>query len=136
MKKPNKIKKFKIRNPILKFNSIFLGVQALIYKLMTINVYADRMTSGFNTQSSADNLVSKLNAFLQEYKMYINFIFGIVILSNIAIFIIHFMKLSYYSTESKARKECIRNILISGFCLILTCGAGTLYAFFVLFYFK
>ena len=75
--------------------------------------------------------VERLRAFLYEYRLIMNILTGIIVLTNIGIFVYHFCRLGFVSSNPQARSQCITDILITAVCLALT-GSGAI-VFYILF---
>lgn len=102
-------------------------ISLLLMQLFSINSHA--MTVGGVTSGK---ITIPLQNFYKEYKGFINVFMGFIILTNILIFIYHFMKLGATATNPQARSKCLSDMFISGVCLALTGGGAVV--MYLLFY--
>lgn len=101
-------------------------MSCLLLQAFSINSYA---TGGMATSGK---ITIPLQNFYKEYKGFINVFMGFVILSNILIFIYHFIRLGATSTKPQERSKCLTDMFISGVCLALTGGGAVV--MYILFY--
>lgn len=107
-----------------KINKIVIFLNTIIMSLsfFNINVYA----SGY--ASTQVDFLKKMQPFFKEYGFILNSFVAVVILSNFIIFIYHFCKLGAQACDHPLiRKQVINDLVISGICLALIGGAGTIY---------
>lgn len=100
-----------------------------------ISMYVSILSFSINVNAQGvpaqtkENFMKSLQPFFKEYGLILNTFVGIVVLTNFIIFMYHFCRLAKMSCDHPLiRKEAINNIMISGVCLALIGGAGTIYA--------
>lgn len=131
----------KIKNNLQKINYKLFAIYMVILEFIElffspVSVFATTVTDpGYipkTTVKTSANFLKTFTDFYKEKSIWFNFLLGIVLLTNIVIFIYHFCKLGATATLPQERAKTIHNILISGLCLALTGIINLIYV--ILFY--
>ena len=116
-------------NIVYKKGVLLIAILTLFIKLFNITSYSSTGVPA----STSNNFLESLKPFMLEYKTFLNFFIGFVLLTNIIIFIYHFCQLGAKACNHPLiRQQTIHNILICGVCLALIGGGATIY--YILFY--
>lgn len=107
----------------------YILIMQLILMCLIINL---SVIDGYCVTVSTGNFMLPLKTFMNEYRVVFGVFIGFVLLTNIIIFIYHFVRMTAKSSNPQERKKCLEDIFISGICLSLL-GGGTIIIY-LLFY--
>lgn len=94
-----------------KIEKIIFLLSFIIFTL-PINVYASA------AHTDKDFMV-KFNAFVSEYRPFMNIVMGLLLLISMIVFIFHVVSLSKNADNPQKRAESLHNLLVSGVCLAI-----------------
>lgn len=104
---------------------LLIIISIVLFKMLSLNSYATGI-------AESGDLRTPLKNFYKEYKGFVNVFMAFVVLSNILIFIYHFVRLGMVSTNPQERSKCLNDMLISGVCFALIGGGAV--AMYILFF--
>lgn len=113
-------------NKIIKSKSLkklYGLLSTLICIMMIFNINAFALPA-----STEEQFLQKLQPFFKEYGLILNVFIAVVVLTNLLIFIYHFCKLGAQACDHPLiRRQVLQDLMISGVCLALIGGAGSIY---------